>query len=244
MTRKHRYIPLLLSSLFLLAAAGCDRNKTNFVFHENFIEVYLENDKWGISLREGYDKPPFYNEPPYHYILLCDNGPSSKRIDKESSPVRFERLAERNGDTSFNRWIDHWRADPSDWPYTVYTWADNFQSMHVTSDADWDEAHPAGTPLDDILRIKIETYAEFVRSGYQTYPHISIEKSMLISELTPEDMEMIACYPEIRFTSAPTISPNHTLTLEWTTIEGRVITASLDCSEATEALWHEARQSD
>lgn len=237
MTRQYRYIFFLLASLFLLAATGCNRNKTNFVFHENFIEFYETGNNLGACLREEYDNPGD------HYIRIYYSDYPSKIIDKESSPVRFRRLAERNGDTSFNQWIDHWRADPSEWPYTVYTWADNFQSMHVTSDADWDEAHPAGTPLDDILRITIETYAEFVRSGYQA-PDISIEKSMLISELTPEDMEMIATYPMIRFTSAPTISPNHTLTLEWTTVEGRVLTASLDCSEVTEAMWREAREAD
>ena len=28
--------------------------------------------------------------------------------------------------------------------------ADNFTSMHITSDADWDEEHPAGEPLDNL----------------------------------------------------------------------------------------------
>ena len=236
MTRKHRYIPLLLSSLFLLAAAGCDRNKTNFVFHENFIEVYETGSDLRLHLREEYDNPPHY-----HIRVYYSDYPR-KTIDKESSPVRFRRLAEHNGDTSFNRWIDHW-AEPGTWPYTVEAWADNFQSMHVTSDADWDEAHPAGTPLDDILRIKIETYAEFIRSGYQMYP-AAREKFIFISELTPDDMKMIAPDPTIHFTCAPTISPAHTLTLEWTTVEGRVMTASCDCSEATEALWREARKNN
>ncbi len=236
MIRKHHYISLLLSALFLLAATGCNRNKTNFVFHENFIEYYETGSNLRLHLREEHDNPPYY------HIRIYYNDYPSKIIDKESSPVRFRRLAEHNGDTSFNQWIDHW-AEPGTWPYTVEAWADNFQSMHVTSDADWDEAHPAGTPLDDILRIKIETYAEFIRSGYQMYP-AAREKFIFISELTPDDMKMIAPDPTIHFTSAPTISPTHTLTLEWTTIEGRVITASLDCSEATEALWREARKNN
>lgn len=35
--------------------------------------------------------------------------------------------------------------------------ADNFTSMHITSDADWDEEHPAGKPLDDLFRVSVRS---------------------------------------------------------------------------------------
>ena len=64
-------------------------------------------------------------------------------ISPESDPQEFERLAIRNGDVGYNRWLEFWEY-PS-------AFADNFQTMHITSNADWDEEHPAGTLLDDIL---------------------------------------------------------------------------------------------
>ena len=36
--------------------------------------------------------------------------------------------------------------------------ADNFTSMHITSDADWDEEHPAGKPLDDLFRVSVRSW--------------------------------------------------------------------------------------
>ena len=42
-------------------------------------------------------------------------------------------------------------------------------------------------------------------------------------------MQMIGDYVIIYFTKTPTIDPIHTLTVEWTTVEGEVKTASLTC---------------
>ena len=38
--------------------------------------------------------------------------------------------------------------------------ADNFTSMHITSDADWDEEHPAGKPLDDLFRVSVRSWKQ------------------------------------------------------------------------------------
>ena len=115
--------------------------------------------------------------------------------------------------------------------------------------ADWDEEHPAGSLLDDILLVRLYSYANFIHEGYpgkndNTFlskrKYLSVIKK-LMSELTPADMEMIYCcevndfstdtlYPVIVFTSAPTLEKEHTLTLRWTTVEGDVKTASVTCT--------------
>ena len=52
---------------------------------------------------------------------------------------------------------------------------------------------------------------------------------MLVEDLKADDMQMIRDYVIIYFTKTPTIDPIHTLTVEWTTVEGEVKTASLTC---------------
>ena len=95
--------------------------------------------------------------------------------------------------------------------------------MVVTSNADWDEAHPAGTSLDDVLQVRINSSSDFVHDGYdmgeykyeflQNYDYLkTIEKRP--SELTAADMKMVyysltdfssqTKSPVIVFTSAPT----------------------------------------
>lgn len=44
---------------------------------------------------------------------------------------------------------------------------------------------------------------------------------MLVEDLKADDMQMIRDYVIIYFTKTPTIDPIHTLTVEWTTVEGR-----------------------
>ena len=72
--------------------------------------------------------------------------------------------------------------------------------MVVTSNADWDEAHPAGTSLDDVLQVRINSSSDFVHDGYdmgeykyeflQNYDYLkTIEKRP--SELTAADMKMV-----------------------------------------------------
>ena len=107
----------------------------------------------------------------------------------------------------------------------------------------------AGSLLDDILLVRLYSYANFIHEGYpgkndNTFlskrKYLSVIKK-LMSELTPADMEMIYCcevndfstdtlYPVIVFTSAPTLEKEHTLTLRWTTVEGDVKTASVTCT--------------
>ena len=128
----------------------------------------------------------------------------------ESDPQEFERLAIRNGDVGYNRWLEFWEY-PS-------AFADNFQTMHITSNADWDEEHPAGTLLDDILWAEFWSYADYIRSGYETGGGNNVQ--MLVEDLKADDMQMIRDYVIIYFTKTPTIDPIHTLTVEWTTVEG------------------------
>ena len=141
------------------------------------------------------------------------------------NPEEFLRIAERNGDTYFNDFV--WSISYS----TRKVFADNFSSVHLTSNRDWDDRHPAGTYLDDIVSWVAYTYSEFIRSGYVYGDHAlefgECRYDVKLSEVQPEQVEMIsdatARYnsPRIRFLSAPADEGLHTLTLTITTTEGK-----------------------
>ena len=86
----------------------------------------------------------------------------------------------------------------------LYLWSPLLPIISVkwsfTSNADWDEAHPAGTSLDDVLQVRINSSSDFVHDGYdmgeykyeflQNYDYLkTIEKRP--SELTAADMKMV-----------------------------------------------------
>lgn len=215
MTRKN----LILLLFSLLTLNSCNKHEgPELRFCENYIQNYCQGDL--VLLSRSPDRPPQIPADPQtpirnFWIKLTD----CEWISPESDPQEFERLAIRNGDVGYNRWLEFWEY-PS-------AFADNFQTMHITSNADWDEEHPAGTLLDDILWAEFWSYADYIRSGYETGGGNNVQ--MLVEDLKADDMQMIRDYVIIYFTKTPTIDPIHTLTVEWTTVEGEVKTASLTC---------------
>lgn len=150
----------------------------------------------------------------------------------------FLKIAARNGDGGYNDWVS---ADS----YAFRTvFADNFRSVHLTSDRDWDDGHPAGTYLDDLVLWDVSTYSEFIRSGYQDYTDTYTAEdgvlvyNVVLSDVQPRHLEMISdeysffynySSPGIRFLSAPAVDGPHTLTLTITTTDGKVHTPSVTC---------------
>lgn len=114
-------------------------------FHKNFVELYVDgqimltefqNECSGDAHRLSKNRLRDLSYA-YHLPKCIFYGPD---IEK------FNRWAARNNDIDFNQVLAN-GALPM-----VATFADNFSKMVVTSNADWDEAHPAGTSLDDVCR--------------------------------------------------------------------------------------------
>lgn len=134
---------------------------------------------------------------------------------------RYLEIAERNGDMSYNRFADY------DWAFRS-AYADNFASLHLTSDKDWDEAHPAGTPLDDLIWIKAACYDQYIRNGYTGEGSNYIEK--LLHRLGSDELRVVDEFytnPDFYFLSVPITDQEHTLTLTITTTDGTIHTPTI-----------------
>lgn len=238
-----KYLSILLLAAVLCGACEKSEEDGKGVLHKNFIELYvdgqMEMSLTGFQPEYSGDVPKPSKKQTAGLVIYIPS-PDMYFYD-EPDVEKFNRWAIRNGDTDFNL-----VSPPGVFPL-VSTFADNFKKMVITSTADWDETHPAGTPLDDVLRVRINSSADFVRGGYdmgayeyeflKNFDYLkTIEKRP--SELTAADMQMIyhsndlsskTKSPVIIFTSAPTLAKTHTLTLSWTTVEGDVKTASITC---------------
>ena len=239
-----RRILYFLMAVFLFS---CEKDKIGtgvYYYAENYINRYYDG---GVALKmlEGHH---YGNREPMilqtGFVIAPSGGLEYGPWYFDSyAKEQFLKIAERNGDTSFNRKVFNGER-------LGEAFADNFHELHIVSDADWDEEHPAGTLLDDILSVRMYSFAEFIRNGYHDLARNKSEplgdyRSLQIiqkrvSELTSDDMEIIAYSisdmtlqtksPVIVFTSAPTLEKEHTLTLRWTTVEGDVKTASVTCT--------------
>lgn len=211
--------------LVCLCTVACDKgNETGdeSIFVHYFIGYYNGGDYVLAEIKEreteatvgigiGLDNVINYQTPEW-----------SNSVNTEE----FVRIAARNGDTGF---------DGNLWSFIYLSrvvFADNFQSIHLTSDRDWDEEHPAGTLLDDIVLWEAITYSDFIRNGYtggnpDESPFVYYQESLAAIE--PAWMEMIKLdqtigkghSPNLLFAKSPTLDKEHTLTVTLTTTEGK-----------------------
>ena len=144
-------------------------------------------------------------------------------------PQQFYTLCKKHNDETYNHKVRLYKASPTkNNPRCSF----DFTSLEIRSSADWDEAHPAGTSLGDIVRFYSNTPWLYIQSGYTQKSsdgseYYQIDK--LVSELTPDDMTLLPADGfQLQFTALPTLSQQHTLFVRLTADDGTVFEAQLD----------------
>ena len=98
-------------------------------------------------------------------------------------------------------------------------------SIDVTSNADFDENHPAGASLNDIVLFTTFSPYQFIKNGYTGKEFVKNKKT--IDQYTQDDFKLIFCvgsapiyndldddnYGCLSFTTEPTVNKEHTLTI-------------------------------
>lgn len=156
-------------------------------FLHSFVPSYISFDKSNVILSDIY--------APSMVILIKDpigySSPDVYKVDEEGARA-FEQIAQRNGDTSFNR------EDSEIAVESRRCFAENFKEIHlVCTNQNLDSAHPAGALLDDIVRMEGVSYNEYVRSGYQEeYARMSEYHviSKRLSEVSTDELAMLSVW--------------------------------------------------
>lgn len=146
-----------------------------------------------------------------------------------SQDEKHKALCVKNGDVNFDRKLrsSDGESGPGWLPEaTVWNTDYPFSDITIVSDAGFDDLHPSGTPLDDIINIKYYTYRFYIENGYKhTDPermYVSNDYSgdcvtKLLSEWGAEDFLFVQAtnHPvyggglAFSFTSKPTIEQQH-----------------------------------
>ena len=87
-------------------------------------------------------------------------------LSEGEEKAEYDRLCEKHCDLSFNRRRTF--LVPSE---SVGYNDKDFVSIEITSDAAFDESHPAGTNLADVVRFMSWSPREYIASGYLEYYH-------------------------------------------------------------------------
>lgn len=152
----------------------------------------------------------------------------------------FDSLAAMHNDTDYNRVYTYGSDDPLAFlngrRFPVANDADVL-SVTVTCDSDWDDAHPAGTPLNDIILFTTYSYRDYIRSGYndQMFPNYELrrhgfpqcklkEHVMLLSMMQEADFELTLCETSyMQFTVEPNSMEPRVLNLAFQMDDGRLL---------------------
>ena len=199
-----------LVAVVLLTIIGCCSYQEQYV--RSYIQQYIMYDD--ICVRRSNDNSK-------HLDLYSK---TSKRVDFRSEgndKIEYENICKANGDTCYNRYI----YTPSGLPI-IMTEYPHFSKINVYSNKDFDEEHPAGTPLNDVIDIIYHSALEYIRSGYTAESSLYEKKVKRLSELRDEDLNMNTENIFLAFTKDPDIIDIHTITFECINAHGETYTTT------------------
>jgi hypothetical protein len=205
------------------------RNEAEEVFLRSYVMNYYEPREIKLAVLDSGNGISFYFVTDWRYYgwSYTDNG-SKKAI--------YDVLCEKNGDMTFNRAVWIGPAHPKNEYMST-----NFVSIDVVSNADFDDQHPAGTSLADVIRFNATSAKPYIDSGYVEYEWGSGNKTAyypirkMLSEITPYDLVLLGDGELIGlgggqfvFESQPTLSKEHTFTVTFTDDEGTIMSDSIE----------------
>jgi hypothetical protein len=197
-------------------------------FVNAYIEPKLKDTIVGYNIDTVDDSriSSFQLENPILELIVGFNTPEEDVIRERLYPEElwypqekvdhFKELAIKNRDTSFNR-------DGSFGSCLV----DPVKSINIVSDADYDDAHPAGTSLNDIIYIVFRSATEFVESNYTDEKYDTKKHPYDLHFIEPLDQflekkrNLVDGFFEFIFHHLPTKALTHNFTVYYDDTAGR-----------------------
>jgi hypothetical protein len=215
MTTTANKLLLLLAGLLLLGSC----NKVTHVYTDSYIMFY--NIHRGIELMYGERVKGEY------WLYLSPLDPKCVSYNsKGNDKIIYDDLCKKHNDLSYCREVTFYNGVGGDGAsYPDYT------SVSITCNSNYDEEHPAGTPLNDIIICEYCSSYLYVIGGYADESLLDVKTKPLL-EVTADDLAMLGRL-NFFFTQNPDTPGRHDITVSVTTDDGRTFTATctMDFSE-------------
>ena len=129
----------------------------------SYVVCYVNLESIRLSI-DNNDARCLSIQPGFHVDVLY--GLHSSGAEKK----KYDQLCIKHNDISYNQYHVFMGKPPRD-EETVAYFACDFTEITVTADKDFDETHPAGTDLSDIVRFMSWSPYKYILSGYSKYYH-------------------------------------------------------------------------
>ena len=144
---------------------------------------------------------------------------------------RYDSLCKVHKDTEYSKEIKHYSGHQ----FGLATY--RRMTLDITSDAQYDAVHPAGTSLVDIVNITAYSAKEIIDSGYDKSLVVKDEQDCLVfllghklemplEQFNREYRKLIADNIRLNFKTAPDVTSTHRFTVTYRDEDGRVLTAT------------------
>ena len=160
--------------------------------------------------------------------------------DDEYPPIkehllRYDSLCKAHKDTEYSRKEKHYTGQQ----FGLATY--RRMTLDITSDTQYDAAHPAGTSLADIIEINVYSAKEIIESGYDIslcgkmkndkgyefhVKGMGHELKMPLKQFNEEYRKLIRDGIYLDFKTAPDVTSTHRFTVTYRDEDGRVLTAT------------------
>ena len=150
----------------------------------------------------------------FHFI---GSGRSASIKSTGEDKVWFDWICYENGDFTYGREVRLMYGMPGICAYTP-----NIASIDVYCEDDFDASHPAGSSINEYVKIEYRHAGDYIASGYKDppYPDLRIQKRQL-SEISPEDLSVLLYGPELLFVTKPEKLGIHPLKIVMKTADGK-----------------------
>lgn len=192
--RKFKLIASIFITAFLIT--GCRPKEISELpggasFYKNFVQAYIIPDSIRLE---------FYHER--CISIIFDEGTEVEPFQADKNADIYKALSIKYVDTSYNQKIAYGKN---------LVLAEDFDSILVVCDKDFNPTHLAGAPLTDVIKICTSTCYPFISNGYKytEEDHRGFEPDHVgtirrrnggegysvlfkfLNELTPRDMKML-----------------------------------------------------
>lgn len=150
-----------VAAIALGALTGCDVYER--VKSPSYVDCYVNLESINLSV-ETSDPQCIRITNGTDFSLFVAYGLRSTGAEKE----KYDQLCKKHNDLSYNKYVC--LPPYGDFDSVTYTEYD-FTEITVTSDKDYDAAHPAGESLSDIVRFMSWSPYRYILSGYSRYYH-------------------------------------------------------------------------
>lgn len=104
------------------------------------------------------------NDKLFMFILGDMQAGYDKIYGNIKNEVLYNELCNYFGDTSYNKDIYYYMGAGYNESYIC-----DIESINITAETDWDDSHPAGTLLNDLVKINGHSYFDYIKNGYADY---------------------------------------------------------------------------